>query len=79
MSKYILIQPDEDGNPITWLDDNEVEDLIQLKEDYGVKEFLTKLPENKDPNYWEEGQVLLLEVEIKKVVPVKVVEKYELK
>ena len=78
MKKYILIQPNEDGNPIYWLEDKEIEDIMELKEDYGIKRFLEKVPENSNPNDWEEGDALLLEVEIKVPKPVKIVEKYEL-
>ncbi len=79
MKRYILIQPDEDGNPIRWLSEAEVKDIKQLMEDYGVDKFITSVPEPSDPNYWDERTAMLLEVEIKDVVPVKVVEQYEIK
>ena len=46
--------------------------------DYGIEKFITSLPERNDPNYWGEGVAMLLQVEICKVKPVKVVEKYEI-
>ena len=79
MKKYILIQPDEDGNPITWLQSEELENIHDFMIDYGIKKFLDHLPAEQDPQYWEDGEAMLLEVEIKQIVPVKVVEKYEIK
>ncbi len=81
MSKYLLLIPDEDGNPLRWLDSEEVKNIEQLKEDYGIERFLTQEDLNKedDPNSWEEGDAMLLEIKIKKVVPVEVVTKYEVK
>ena len=61
---YALIKPDEDGNPVRFL--TSVEDLLKIPGDYGIEKFLSKLPENTDPNYWRDGDVLLLKVEILK-------------
>jgi len=62
MKQYILIQANEDGNPITFLDN--VNDVLESPEDHGVKVFLSSLPENTDPNYWEYGQAILAEIKI---------------
>lgn len=78
MKRYILIHPSEDGTPISWLDGDEIKDITQLKEDYGIENFLEDLTEGEDPNTWPEGTAMLLEVQIKRIVPVKVVEKYEI-
>ncbi len=77
----MLLQPDEDGNIVRWVGREEVKNIKQLMEDYGIEEFLSDFPDGdmrkeRDPQRWEDGQAMLLEVEIKKVVPVKVVEKY---
>ena len=84
MSKYILLQPDEDGNPAHWINKEELDDIKQFMEDYGIEEFLSDFPaedgeKEKDPQYWKDGQAMLLEVKIKKVVPVKIVKRYEIK
>lgn len=78
MSKYLLIQPDEDGNPITVLDAEETKDINQFKKDYGIEKFLDDWPEETDPNYWNEGEALLLEARVVKVKPVKIIEGWEL-
>lgn len=78
MKQYILIMGDEDGNPIKWLLDNDIKDIGQLMEDYGVTKWLDKLPDNNDPNYWEMGWAMLLEVEIKTPKPKTVVKEWEL-
>ncbi len=80
MKKYILLHPDEDSNIVTWIGESELKDIIGFKEDYGVERFIDSFPDgNSDPQYWGDGDAMLLEVTIKKVVPVKVVEKYEIK
>jgi hypothetical protein len=78
MYKYILVHPDEDGNTTTFIESSEVEDIKMFMENYGIDELLDKIPDNKDPQYWEEGKAMLLEIEIKKIKPVKIVEKYEI-
>jgi len=77
--RYILLRPDEDGNPITWVDSEELDDIKGLIEDYNIKRFLTDVPRNPDPNYWVDGDALLLEVKVRRVVAVTVVEKYEIR
>lgn len=79
MSDYILLQPDEDGNPVTWVETPELEDIKHFMEDYGITEFITDFPDGeKDPNYWGEGQAMLLSVNVKRVVPVEVATKFEI-
>lgn len=75
MSKYLLIQSDEDGNPIRWLAAEELQDVGQLMEDYGVQEWVSDM---SDPNYWGEGKAMLIKYEIANPKPVKVIDKWEL-
>ena len=63
MKEYLLIQPSEDGEPCCFLDD--VQELLNNPEDYGVEKFLSSIPD-EDPNYWEEGCALLLKIKILK-------------
>ena len=68
MKQYLLIQAHEGGNPVKFLDDVELEALLASPNDYtGIEEFLSGVPEQKDPNYWDERSGLLLEVKV--VVP----------
>lgn len=76
MKNYLLLIPDEDGNPIRLLGDEEIKDISQLKEEFGIKEFLDDWPETIDPNYWGDGVAMLLKVKVLKVKPKKVVEKW---
>lgn len=62
--KYVLIKPSEDC-PVSFLED--IDDVLSDPEGYGVDTFLKEVPENDDPNYWDEGDALLLKVEIVKV------------
>lgn len=65
--RWLLIEPDEDGNPCSWLTETELEDRLANAADYGVRQYLDQVPDNTDPNYWPDGTGLLLKVEI--VVP----------
>ncbi len=66
MAPWLLIRPDEDGNPCRWLDDNSVRELLANPRDHGVDRFLAEPPE-RDVNYWPDGSALLLKVQA--VVP----------
>lgn len=84
VKRYLLIQGDEDGNPLRWLSVREVDDIPTLMEDHGIKHFVDDVPTEQigslaraiDPNYWPEGQALLLEVKVVRVKPVEVVTSY---
>ena len=65
--KYILIRPDEDGNPTSFIEEKEVEDMKQFLEDYGIEKLLTEIPTETDPQYWKEGSALLVSFSIKNV------------
>jgi hypothetical protein len=75
MKPWLLIRPDEDGNPCRWLDDNDVRELLANPRDHGVETFLTE-PPDRGPNYWPDGSVLRLKVEA--VVPKPAVTAYVL-
>lgn len=62
--KYLLIQPNEDGNPMIFLNEERLQDLLNEPEEYSVKCFLEQIPDNNNPQYWGEGNVLLLKIEI---------------
>lgn len=74
---YLLIQPDEDGNPLRWITQEQVQDIKQLMEDYGISNWLYDDPIT-DPNYWGEGNAMLLSVNVLKIIPVETVTKYEI-
>jgi len=74
----MLIHPDEDGNIVSWIESEELKDIKQFMEDYGIEKFLDGFAVKTDPQYWGEGKAMLLEYEIKKVKPIVVVEKYEI-
>lgn len=61
MSKYLLIQASEDGNPVCWLTDEQVKNIPELMEDYMVTEWVEDMT---DPNYWPEGKAMLLKYEV---------------
>ena len=73
MSTYLLIRGSEDGEPCDFMDD--ISDLLNKPEDYGVERFLDYIP-LKDPNYWIDGEALLLKVEI--LVPSLVATRFKL-
>lgn len=67
--KWALLRPDEDGNPVKWLDgERELRDLLADPEAWGITEFvhIDDVP-LKDPAYWKTGQAMLMRVEV--VVP----------
>ena len=76
MTKYLLLIPSEDGEPVKWLEDDEAKDIKQLMEDYSIREFIDWV--DKDPMYFEEGQAMLIKAEVLKVRPKQVVESYEI-
>ena len=68
MADYILIQPDENGNPIMFLhNEEELERFLSEPGEYGVEEFLDSIPNNEDPNYWKTGTAVLAEIKILKL------------
>jgi hypothetical protein len=67
---YLLIQPNEDGNPNTFLYGEKLQEFLDDPyETYGVDKFgnLAFLGANPDPNYWKDGTAVLLKVDA--VVP----------
>lgn len=75
---YILIHPDEDGNTVSFIPREELNDVKKFLENYGIKELFTEIPNEKDPQYWDENSALLIEFSVKKIKAIKVVEKYEI-
>lgn len=77
MTRWLLVKGDEDGNPITWLDEDDLERLLgNPEEEHGVTRFLAEVPELLDPNYWPDGYAVLLKAEIVVPKPVEVVKKW---
>lgn len=85
---YILIHPDEKGDCVDFLDQKELDDLLDNPiEERGVRHFITMkeleaMDKKNDytalnPMYWEEDVALLLEYSVLEVRPV--VTKYEVK
>ena len=64
-SGYILLKGDEGGNPVRFLSEEDLRDLLAHPRDtYGITEFGSMLPDNHDHNYWPDGFGLLLKAEI---------------
>lgn len=72
-TRYILLRPNEDGNPVWWLDQHDLEELLGDAEGYT---FLALDHPEPDTNYWPEGSAMLLKIEV--VVPVPVTSKWRL-
>jgi hypothetical protein len=68
----MLIQSDEDGNPVRWLKPEQIADIEGLMEDYGIKRFVDEIDES-DPSYWSDGRAMLFEVRLLRVRPKKIV------
>jgi hypothetical protein len=80
---YLLLKPDEDGECVKFINDEEMKDIKSLMEDYSICEFIEEYKE--DPNYWRCdhgsfncGPGMLLKVECIIPKPVKVVEKWSI-
>ena len=76
MKRWLILVPDEDGNPTRWLSHQDLERMLAVVADHGIREFLSEVPAQADPNYWPDGSALLLQVEI--VVPEPVTTAYRL-
>lgn len=63
----MLLLPSEDGNPMHFLGEQRLADLLQDPQGWGVDGFteLSLLP--SDPNYWPTGVAVLIRFEV--VVP----------
>lgn len=69
-SGYILLKGSEDGNPVRFLSNQDLRDLLDAPvETYGITEFGSTLPDNRDHNYWPDGYGLLLKAQIVQPVP----------
>lgn len=68
--KWALLRPDEDGNPVKWLNgERELRDMLANPQAWGISEFVhIDDMDVKDPAYWKTGQAMLMRVEV--VVPV---------
>lgn len=75
---YVIVKVDEDGNPLSWITPDHLEDISELMEDYGITRFMDSLPDerDRDPSYWHDGQALLLEVRVLRVRPKEVVQSW---
>lgn len=69
-TRWALLRPDEDGNPVKWLGgETELRDLLADPEAWGISEFVhIDDMSPKDPAYWGTGQAMLMRVEV--VIPV---------
>lgn len=68
---YLLVRPNEDGNPNIWLNEKSLQGLLDDPTAYGIKAFLGEEEPDLygDPNYWSRGIGLLLRVEVITPVP----------
>lgn len=65
--RWALIKASEDGNPITWLDSDDLDDVLTNPSDWGVVNFAHPDLLADDPNYWPAKTAVLLRYEV--VVP----------
>lgn len=70
--RWALLKPDEDGNPLKWLTDAEVRELLADPSQWGIDEFkyiddLNEQFGTTDPAYWHGNVGVLLRIEV--VVP----------
>lgn len=75
MSRYLVIRPNEDGNPLNFIDKSELGNITQFMEDYGIDKWTESY---SDPNYWDEGAAMLLKFSCVNPVVKKVIETWEL-
>lgn len=77
MSEYMLIQFSDDGNPIRFLTESGLQELLKDPlGTYGVERFLAGYVGT--PAYWEVGSALLLRVEVLVPEPVVTVTSWEI-
>jgi hypothetical protein len=70
VKRWMLIKSSEDGDPITWLTDGLLDDLLAMPRDWGVERFMSFEEADRlghDTNYWPDGAALLVRFEA--VVP----------
>ena len=83
--KYLLIQPDEDGAPNTFMTEEQLQEWLAEDEDRGDEwklqtlEFMTETDLanlGEDQNYWGERKRLLLKIEFLRLMPKEVKSKW---
>ena len=83
---YALLRGDEDGRvfrPLSDENDGMVSELLENPEDFGVNKFMTEEDlkegwEKWDPQYWGEGNAMLIEFKVCRVVDKETVVKREI-
>jgi hypothetical protein len=77
MKYYLIIEPDEDGNPQQIVDEKEMEEImVERRNDPIVtwKEYMS----SRDPNYWQERSWFVAEVLPVKLKPKTIIETLEI-
>ena len=83
--KYLLIQPDEDGAPNTFMTEEQFQEWLDEDSERGSEwklqtlEFMTEEDLGnlgRDQNYWGERKRLLLKVEFLQLKPLKITTKW---
>ncbi len=65
MRKYLLLKSDEDGDVTTFLNDADLDELLTNPTEYiGVEGFITEVNDDTNPMDWDEGEALLLKIEV---------------
>lgn len=71
MSQYALIDASDDGTRFRILTDAELGELLNNPTDWGVERFVTPATrENEDPNYWPDGDAMLVKFDVVEPRPV---------
>lgn len=66
--RWVLLKPDEDGNPAKWLTQAELAELLADPSQWGVAEFAhIDDMRGTDPAYWPDKIAVLMRVEV--VIP----------
>lgn len=85
MIKYLLIEPDEDGAPCTFMTEAQLQEWLAEDEERSDEwklqtlEFMTEedlVNIGRDQNYWGERKRLLLKIEFLRLMPKEVKSKW---
>lgn len=78
---YALIQPDEDGQVVRFVTEAELREDLDEQQHYrpdARSNFLAEVPDQTDPQYWGERDVLVIRYEVIVPKPVETVTEWEL-
>ena len=77
MKYYLIIEPDEDGNPATIVDEKRFNEILEERADCPPLSF-KKYQENSDSNYWNEEAWFACQVIPISIAPVETITKLQI-